>query len=63
MNYFLKMNNITMQSDLYYYMLTIMKISKKERLINKDNLNVVKTLHLYELYLPPLINILIEGRK
>ena len=63
MNYFLKMNNITMQSDLYYFMLTIMKLSKKERLINKDDLNVIKSLHLYELYLPPLINILIEGKK
>ena len=58
MNYFLKMNNITMQSDLYYFMLTIMKLSKKERLINKEDLNTYKSLHLYELYLPPLINIL-----
>jgi hypothetical protein len=60
MNYFLKMNNITMQSDLYYFMLTIMKLSKKERLINKEDLNTYKSLHLYELYLPPLINILIK---
>ena len=60
MNYFLKMNNITMQSDLYYFMLTIMKLSKKERLINKEDLNTDKSLHLYELYLPPLINILIK---
>ena len=28
--YFLKMNNITMQTDLFYYMLSIMKLSKKE---------------------------------
>ena len=55
LNYFLKMNNISLQSDLYYYLLHLMKLSKKERLLNKDNIN---SLHLYELYLPPLINIL-----
>ena len=55
MNYFLKMNNITIQSDLYYYLLQLMKLSKKERLLNVENLT---PLHLYELYLPALINIL-----
>ena len=55
LNYFLKMNNISLQSDLYYYLLHLMKLSKKERLLNKENIN---SLHLYELYLPPLINIL-----
>ena len=55
MNYFLKMNNITIQSDLYYYLLQLMKLSKKERLLNEENLT---PLHLYELYLPALINIL-----
>ena len=60
LNYFLKMNNITMQSDLYYFMLTIMKMSKKEKLMNNENMNPIKGLHLYELYLPALINILIQ---
>ena len=55
MNYFLKMNNITIQSDLYYYLLQLMKLSKKERLFNGEN---ITPLHLYELYLPALINIL-----
>ena len=55
MNYFLKMNNITLQTDLYYYLLQLMKLSKKERLLNSENTN---SLHLYELYLPPLIKIL-----
>ena len=55
MNYFLKINNITIQSDLYYYLLQLMKLSKKERLLNEENLT---PLHLYELYLPALINIL-----
>ena len=57
MNYFLKMNNITLLSDLYYYLLNLMKLSKKERLINIENIN---SLHLYELYLPPLIKLLAE---
>ena len=57
MNYFLKMNNITLLSDLYYYLLNLMKLSKKERLINIENIN---SLHLYELYLPPLIKLLTE---
>ena len=55
LNYFLKMNNTTLQSDLYYYLLHLMKLSKKERLLDKENINA---LHLYELYLPPLISIL-----
>ena len=55
MNYFLKMNNITIQTDLYYYLLQLMKLSKKERLFNGEN---ITPLHLYELYLPALINIL-----
>ena len=55
MNYFLKMNNITIQSDLYYYLLQLMKLSKKERLLNNEN---ITPLHLYELYLPSLIKIL-----
>ena len=55
MNYFLKMNNITLQTDLYYHLLQLMKLSKKERLLNSENTN---SLHLYELYLPPLIKIL-----
>ena len=55
MNYFLKMNNITIQSDLYYYLLQLMKLSKKERLFNNEN---ITPLHLYELYLPALIKIL-----
>ena len=63
LNYFLKMNNITMQSDLYYFMLTIMKMSKKEKLMNNENMNPIKGLHLYELYLPALINILIQEEK
>ena len=54
MNYFLKMNNIVIQSDLYYFLLQLMKLSKKERLLSDENI----TLHLYELYLPPLIKIL-----
>ena len=58
MNYFLKMNNITLLSDLYYYLLNLMKLSKKERLINIENIN---SLHLYELYLPPLIKLLAES--
>ena len=49
LNYFLKMNNITMQSDLYYFMLTIMKMSKKEKLMNNENMKPIKGLHLYEL--------------
>ena len=57
MNYFLKMNNITLLSDLYYYLLNLMKLSKKERLINIENIN---SLLLYELYLPPLIKLLAE---
>ena len=63
LNYFLKMNNITMQSDLYYNMLSIMKLSKKERLLHNEDLNPMKTLHLYELYLPSLINILSQGKN
>ena len=55
LNYFLKMNNISLQSDLYYYLLQLMKLSKKERLFNGEN---ITPLHLYELYLPALINIL-----
>ena len=55
MNYFLKMNNITIQSDLYYYLLQLMKLSKKDRLFNGEN---ITPLHLYELYLPALIKIL-----
>ena len=55
MNYFLKMNKIIIQSDLYYYLLQLMKLSKKERLFNKEN---IMPLHLYELYLPALIKIL-----
>ena len=55
MNYFLKMNKIIIQSDLYYYLLQLMKLSKKERLLNKEN---IMPLHLYELYLPALIKIL-----
>ena len=62
LNYFLKMNNITIQSDLYYYMLSIMKISKKERLLINDDLNPLKNLHLYELYLTPLIDILSQKK-
>ena len=62
LNYFLKMNNITIQSDLYYYMLSIMKISKKERLLINDELNPLKNLHLYELYLTPLIDILSQKK-
>lgn len=54
MNYFLKMNNIVIQSDLYYFLLQLMKLSKKELLLSDENI----TLHLYELYLPPLIKIL-----
>jgi hypothetical protein len=63
LNYFLKMNNITIQSDLYYYMLSIMKISKKERLLINDELNPLKNLHLYELYLTPLIDILSQKNE
>ena len=63
LNYFLKMNNITMQTDLYYYMLSVMKMSKKERLIHFNDINSNKTLHLYELYLPSLMNILIQGKN
>ena len=63
LNYFLKMNGIEMQSDLYYYMLSIMKVSKKERLLHNESLNPIKNLHLYELYLPPLINILIQEKN
>jgi len=63
LNYFLKMNNITIQSDLYYYMLSIMKISKKERLLINDELNPLKNLHLYELYLTPLIDILTQKKE
>ena len=63
LNYFLKMNNITMQSDLYYYMLSIMKMSKKERLMHNEDIDPVKNLHLYELYLPPLLNILSPGKN
>ena len=63
LNYFLKMNGIEMQSDLYYYMLSIMKMSKKERLLHNEGSNPIKNLHLYELYLPPLINILIQEKK
>ena len=58
MNYFLKMNNISLQSDLYYYLLYLMKLSKKEKLLNKEN---ISSLHLYELYLPPLIKILTKA--
>ena len=61
LNYFLKMYGIEMQSDLYYYMLSIMKLSKKERLLLNESSNPINTLHLYELYLPSLINILIQG--
>ena len=63
LNYFLKMNNIIIQSDLYYYMLSIMKISKKERLLINDDLNPLKNLHLYELYLTPLIDILSQKNE
>ena len=63
LNYFLKMNNIIIQSDLYYYMLSIMKISKKERLLINDELNPLKNLHLYELYLTPLIDILSQKKE
>ena len=63
LNYFLKMNGIEMQSDLYYYMLSIMKLSKKERLLLNESSNPINTLHLYELYLPSLINILIQGKN
>lgn len=63
LNYFLKMNNITIQSDLYYYLLSIMKISKKERLLINDELNPLKNLHLYELYLTPLIDILSQKKE
>ena len=63
LNYFLKMNNIIIQSDLYYYMLSIMKISKKERLLINDDLNPLKNLHLYELYLTPLIDILYQKKE
>ena len=63
LNYFLKMNNIIIQSDLYYYMLSIMKISKKERLLINDDLNPLKNLHLYELYLTPLIDILSQKKE
>ena len=63
LNYFLKMNNITIQSNLYYYMLSIMKISKKERLLINDELNPLKNLHLYELYLTPLIDILTQKKE
>ena len=55
MNYFLKMNNVVMKSDLYYYMIQLMKVSKKDKLLNPKMTN---SLHLYELYLPNLINIL-----
>ena len=58
LNYFLKMNGIEMKSDIYYYMLSIMKVSKKERLLHNESLNPIKNLHLYELYLPPLINVM-----
>ena len=63
LNYFLKMNGIEMKSDIYYYMLSIMKVSKKERLLHNESLNPIKNLHLYELYLPPLINILIQEKN
>ena len=63
LNYFLKMNNIIIQSDLYYYMLSIMKISKKERLLINDDLNPLTNLHLYELYLTPLIDILSQKKE
>ena len=49
MNYFLKMNNVAMKSDLYYYMIQLMKVSKKDKLLNPKMTN---SLHLYELYLP-----------
>ncbi len=55
MNYFLKMNNVVMKSDLFYYMIQLMKVSKKDKLLNPKMTN---SLHLYELYLPNLINIL-----
>ena len=63
LNYFLKMNKITMQSDLYYYMLSIMKMSKKEKLMINEELSPKKVLHLYELYLPSLINLLNQGKN
>ena len=63
LNYFLKMNGIEMQSDLYYYMLSIMKMSKKERLLHNEGLNPIKNLHLYELYLPPLLNIIVQEKN
>ena len=63
LNYFLKMNGIEMKSDIYYYMLSIMKVSKKERLLHNESLNPIKNLHLYELYLPPLINILNQEKN
>ena len=62
LNYVLKMNNITMQSDLYYFMLSIMKMSKKEKLLHNENIKT-KGLHLYELYLPSLINVLISEKN
>lgn len=57
-NYFLKMNNISMMSDLYYYLLTIMKISKKERIFHQSKFQTLQKLHLYELLLTPLMNLL-----
>ena len=63
MNYFLKMNNISMKSDLYYYMLSLMKLSKKERLLNSECQNNIKAFHLYELFLPPLIRVLREEKN
>ena len=62
LNYFLKMNNISMQSDLYYFMLSIMKMSKKEKLLHNETIKT-KGLHLYELYLPSLINVLISEKN
>ena len=38
-------------------------MSKKERLMHNDDVDRVRNLHLYELYLPPLVNILSQGKN
>ena len=63
LNYLLKKSNVVMMSDLYYYLLSLMKISKKDRFTHKDNLNLVKPMHIYELYLKPLIEIFISDKQ
>ena len=63
LNYLLKKSNIVMMSDLYYYLLNLMKISKKDRFIHKENLNLVKPMHIYELYLKPLIEIFLSEKQ